>query len=148
MIYIHCQNLGLREEHIKTLNILDATAKDFSWSFTLSTESKVKNPYSVAVEMPDELADALLLDYIEQHTSGNLFCHLEEIYYVDQFRKMLREQLEYSVASFVNSKQFKMMPTGAKMARNIQQTYFDYHEQAIFALLNEIDFSRWAEVEA
>ena len=147
MIYIHCQNLGLREEHIKTLNILDAKAEHFSWRFTLSTES-VSSQYTINVQMPDELADTLLLEYIEQHTSGNLFCHLEEIHYGDQFRKMLREQLEYSVASFVNGKQFKMMPTGARMARDIQQTHLDGHEQAIFALLDAIDFPRWTGVEA
>jgi hypothetical protein len=147
MIYIHCQNLGLREEHINTLNILDAKAEHFSWLFKLSDKPETSDQYTVAVQLPDELADALLLEYVEQHTSGNLFCHLEEIHYVDQFRKMLREQLEYSVASFVNGKQFKMMPTGARMARDIQQTHLDDHEQAIFELLDAIDFPRWAEVE-
>lgn len=143
MIYIHCQNLGLGEKYIKVLNILDAKAEHFSWLFKLSDKEEVKDQYTVAIEMPDELADNLIWGFIASNSTYTLSTPLGEMFDNDEFRKMFREQLESSVrTNLVNGRFY------GDMAKKIEQTHLDDHEQAIFDLLNQIDFSRWAEVEA
>ena len=143
MIYIHAQNLGLREECIKTLNILDAKAEHFSWLFKLSDKEEVKDQYTIAVQLPDELADNLIWGFIASNSTYVLSTPLGEIFDNDDFRKMFREQLELSVrTNLVNGRLY------GDMARKIEQTHLDDHEQAIFELLDAIDFPRWAEVEA
>lgn len=148
MIYIHCENLGLREEHIKTLNILDATAKDFSWRFTLSTESKVKDQYTVAVQLPDEFADTLVWEYIDNNSDSNLSTHINGMLCNESVRKMWRDQLELSVQTLnADARQYAYRHSETYMAKDIEKGHLDNHEQAIFALLDAIDFPRWAEVE-
>lgn len=143
MIYIHCQNLGLRYQHIKTLNILDAKAEHFSWLFKLSDKEEVKDQYTVAVQLPDELIDNLIWGFISSNSTYTLSTLLGEMFDNDEFRKMFREQLELSVrTNLVNGRLYE------DMARKIEQTHLDDYEQAIFELLNTVDFPRWAEVEA
>lgn len=143
MIYIHCQNLGLREEYIKTLNILNAKAEHFSWLFKLSDKEEVKDQYTVAVEMPDELADNLIWEFITSNSTYILSTPLGEMFDNDEFRKMFREQFELSVHThLVNGQLYK------DMAEEIEQNHLDDNAQAIFELLDAIDFPRWAEVEA
>ena len=142
MIYIHCQNLGLREEYIKTLNILNAKAEHFSWLFKLSDKPETSEQYTVAIKMPDELADNLIWGFISSNSTYTLSTPLGEMFDNDEFRKMFREQLELSVhINLVNGRFY------GDMAKKIEQTHLDDHEQAIFDLLNQIDFPRWAEVE-
>jgi len=143
VIYIHCQNLGLREEHIKTLNILDAKAEHFSWLFKLSDKPETSDLYSVAIEMPDELADNLIWSFIDSNSKYNLSTILGELYDNDEVRKMFREQLSCSIhCNLVNGRFY------SGMAKEIEQIHLDNHEQTIFDLLDAIDFPRWAEVEA
>jgi hypothetical protein len=142
MIYIHCQNLGLRFSYIKTINILDANAEHFSWLFKLSDKEEVKDQYTVAVQLPDELADNLIWGFISSNSTYTLSTPLGEMFDNDEFRKMFREQLELSVhTNLVNGRFY------GDMAKKIEQTHLDDYEQAIFALLDAIDFPRWAEVE-
>jgi|688.fasta_scaffold03647_32 hypothetical protein len=142
MIYIHCQNLGLRFSYIKTINILDANAEHFSWLFKLSDKEEVKDQYTVAIKMPDELADNLIWEFISSNSTYTLSTFLGEMFDNDEFRKMFREQLELSVHTNLVNRRFC-----GDMAKKIEQTHLDDHEQAIFDLLNQIDFPRWAEVE-
>ena len=143
MIYIHAQNLGLKSDLVNTLNILDAKAEHFSWLFKLSDKEEVKDQYTVAVQLPDELADNLIWGFIASNSTYILSTPLGEMFDNDEFRKMFREQFELSVRThLVNGQLYK------DMARKIEQIHLDDHEQAIFDLLNQIDFPRWAEVEA
>jgi hypothetical protein len=141
MIYIHCQNLGLREEYIKTLNILDANAEHFSWLFKLSDKPETSDQYTVAVQLPEELADTLIWEYIDNNSDSHLSTHINGMLCNEGVRKMWREQLESSVhTNLVNGRFY------GDMAKKIEQTHLDDYEQAIFDLLNQIDFPRWAEV--
>jgi hypothetical protein len=149
VIYIHCQNLGLREEHIKTLNIIDAKAEHFSWLYKLSTEPKVYYQYTATVEMPEELADTLIWEYIDNNSDSHLSTHINEMLCNEGVRKMWREQLELSVQTLnADAREYAYMHSETYMAKDIEKGHLDDHEQVIFALLNEIDFPRWAEVEA
>ena len=143
MIYIHAQNLGLNSDLVNTLNILDAKAEHFSWLFKLSDKPETSDQYTVAIEMPDELADNLIWGFITSNSTYILSTPLGEMFDNDEFRKMFREQFESSVHThLVNGQLYK------DMAEEIEQTHLDDYEQAIFDLLNQIDFPRWAEVEA
>ena len=142
MVYIHAQNLGLNSDLVNTLNILDAKAEHFSWLFKLSTEPETSDQFTTTVEMPDELADNLIWGFIASNSTYTLSTPLGEMFDNDEFRKMFREQLESSVrTNLVNGRFY------GDMARKIEQTHLDDHEQAIFDLLDAIDFPRWAEVE-
>jgi hypothetical protein len=142
MIYIYCQNLGLKSDLVNTLHILDAKAEHFSWLFKLSDKEEVKDQYTVAVQLPDELADNLIWGFISSNSTYTLSTPLGEMFDNDEFRKMFREQLESSVhTNLVNGRFY------GDMARKIEQIHLDDYEQAIFDLLNQIDFPRWAEVE-
>jgi hypothetical protein len=143
MIYIHAQNLGLKSDLVNTLNILDAKAEHFSWLFKLSDKEEVKDQYTVAVQLPDELVDNLIWGFITSNSTYTLSAPLGEMFDNDEFRKMFREQLLFSIhCNLVNGRFY------GDMARKIEQIHLDDHEQAIFELLDAIDFPRWAEVEA
>jgi hypothetical protein len=148
VIYIHCQNLGLREEHIKTLNILDAKAEHFSWLFKLSDKEEVKDQYAVAVQLPDEFADTLVWEYICNNSASHLSTYINGMLCNEGVRKMWREQLELSVQTLnADARQYAYMHSETYMAKDIEKGHLDNHEQAIFELLDAIDFPRWAEVE-
>jgi hypothetical protein len=148
MIYIHCQNLGLREEHIKTINILDAKAEHFSWLYKLSTEPKVYYQYTATVEMPDSLANELIGEWVQANSSEALHFHVGSMRDQLEVLQMWREHFEYSVQALnANAREYAYMPTEAYMASSIEVEHLDNTEQAIFDLLNQIDFPRWAEVE-
>jgi hypothetical protein len=147
VIYIHAQNLGLREEHIKTLNILDAKAEHFSWLYKLSDKEEVKNQYTVAVQLPEELADTLIWEYIDNHSDSHLSTHINGMLCNEGVRKMWREQLELSVQTLCRCKAINAyMHSETYMAKDIEKGHLDDHEQAIFDLLDAVEFPRWAEV--
>jgi hypothetical protein len=67
----------------------------------------------------------------------------------ESVRKMWREQLELSVQTLnADARKYAYMHSETYMAKDIEKGHLDYHEQAIFELLDAIDFPRWAEVEA
>lgn len=147
MIYIHCQNLGLREEHINTLNILDAKAEHFSWLYKLSTEPKVYYQYTATVEMPDTLANELIGEWVQANSSEALHFHVGSMRDQLEVLQMWREHFEYSVEMLNENGRTFPKPTDAYMAWGIEQEHLDDTEQVIFALLDAIDFPRWAEVQ-
>jgi len=148
MIYIHAQNLGLNSDLVNTLNILDATAKDFSWLFKLSDKPETSDQYTVAVQLPDELADTLIWDYISSNSDSHLSTHINGMLCNESVRKMWREHFEWSVKTLnANARLYAYMHSETYMAKDIEKGYLDDHEQEIFALLDAVDFPRWAEVE-
>ena len=143
MIYIHCENLGLLERHIGKLDINEATAKNFSWMFRLSTEPTSNNRDTTVVKMPDFLADALIWSFIDNNSDFALSFVLSEMLEIDGVRKMFREQLDDSIYRLDFSKRYPPdMGDGTTMAHLIEHTWLDEYEEEIFALLDAQGFVR------
>jgi hypothetical protein len=153
VIYIHAQNLGLREDYINTLNILDAKAEHFSWRFTLSTKDTSSDNDITVVEMPNDMALSLFWWFCNKEASDNLAYHLTDLLDNDAMKDKVIKQLEWSVDKLTadrNRKGFAgvVLTTAAEMANEVEDQVEYAHEQSIFDLLDAIDFPRWAEVEA
>ena len=141
MIYIHCQNLGLREQHIGNLG--DATAENFSWLFKLSPELTSNNERTTVIEMPDSLADALIEDWLREKCDDALWAHLGVM--LKYHRSKWAERLDYSVNTLNRDERKYALYCGAYMAKEIEQTHLDDHEKEIFALLDAQGFVKVEE---
>ena len=152
MIYIHAENLGLLDQLVNTLPILDATAKDFSWSIRLSTEDTSTDKDTTVVEMPQKLSLDLFWWYMEKETPNQLSTHLDALLNHDAMKESIVTQLEYSVALLDKARNIKVgrpfFGYDANMAEEIEDHIEYGFEKELYALLDAKGFEKFCEVEA
>lgn len=152
MIYIHAENLGLLDQLVNTLPLLDATAKDFSWSIRLSTEDTSNDKDVTVVEMPQEMALSLFFWYMNKESSSQLSVHLFDLLDHEDIKKNIIEQLEWSVAYLDKARQDNVGRSyygySSDMAKEIEDHIEYGHEVELYALLDAKGFEKFVEVEA
>lgn len=153
MIYIHAENLGLLDQLVNTLPLLEATAKDFSWRIRLSTEDTSADKDVTVVEMPQEMALSLFWWYMDKEASSHLSTHLFDLLDNDEMKNKIVTQLEYSVATLTAGRRNPcfgrvIKDTEAYMAEEIEDHIEYGHETELYALLDAKGFEKFCEVEA
>lgn len=153
MIYIHAENLGLLDQLVNTLPLLEATAKDFSWRIRLSIEDTSADKDTTVVEMPQEMALSLFWWYMEKETSNHLSIHLDALLNHDTMKESIVTQLEWSVSRLDYARNNRVfgrviLDTGAYMAEEIEDHIEYGHETELYALLDAKGFEKFVEVVA
>lgn len=153
MIYIHAENLGLLDQLVNTLPLLEATAKDYSWSIRLSTRDNSSDKDTTVVEMPNDIALSLFFWYMESGTSNYLSTHLHELLNHVQMKDKIINQLEYSVATLTADRNEKVsgqviISPDAYMAYEIEDHVEYEYETELYALLDAKGFEKFVEVVA
>lgn len=153
MIYIHAENLGLLDQLVNTLPLLEATAKDFSWRIRLSTEDTSADKDVTVVEMPQEMALSLFWWYCNKEASNQLSIHLESFLMSDSMKESIALQLNYSVAQLEYARKNRVfgrvfLDTEAYMAEEIEDHIEYGHETELYALLDAKGFEKFVEVVA
>jgi hypothetical protein len=151
MIYIHCENLGLLDQLVNTLPLLEATAKDFSWSIRLSTEDTSTDEDTTVVEMSDDMALSLFWWYCK--TPNQIQTHIEALLNHEAMKNKIVKQMEWSVAKLDfarNNRIFgrAILDTEAYMANECEDHIEYAHGKELFALLDAKGFEKFCEVEA
>ena len=109
MIYIHCENLGLKSDLVNTLNILDATAKDFSWSIRLSSKPTSPDKDVTVVTMPISMANALASWFLLKDASPEVHHHLEHMLMQSAVAQSALDRLDFSVICLTNARNEKRL---------------------------------------
>jgi hypothetical protein len=153
MIYIHCENLGLLDQLVNTLPLLEATARDFSWRIRLSIEDTSTDKDTTVVEMPQEMALSLFWWYCNKEASNHLSIHLESLLMSDSMKESIVIQLNYSVAQLEHARNNRVfgrvfLDTEAYMAEEIEDHVEYEYETELHALLDAKGFEKFCEVEA
>lgn len=153
MIYIHAENLGLLDQLVNTLPLLEATAKDFSWRIRLSIEDTSSDKDTTVVEMPQEMALSLFFWYMDKEASSHLKIHLYDLLDNDEMKDKVIKQLEWSVDRLTFDRRNPcfgrvIKKTEAYMAEEIEDHIEYGHETELYALLDAKGFEKFCEVEA
>lgn len=147
MIYIHAENLGLKSDLVNTLPLLDATAKDFSWSIRLSSHPISSDKDVTVVTMPVTMANALASWFFLKDATAEVHPHLEHILIQSTMPGV--DRLDFSVICLTNARNEKRSISDLACMANECEDHIEFgFKNTLYILLDAKGFEKFCEVEA
>lgn len=144
MIYIHCENLGLKSHLVNTMPLEETSAKNYSWRIRLSSHPISSDKDVTVVTMPVPMAKALADWFLLKDAPAEVHPHLEHI--LMQSTNPGLDRLDYSVHCLTNARNEKRsLPDLACMANECEDHIEFGFKNMLHALLDAKGFEKKVE---
>lgn len=146
MIYIHCENLGLKSHLVNTMPLEETSAKNYNWRIRLSSHPISSDKDVTVVTMPVPMAIALANWFFLKDASAEVLPHLEHI--LMQATNPGLDRLDFSVICLTNARNEKRSISDLACMAIECEDHIEYaHKNMLFALLDAKGFEKFCEVE-